>query len=431
MHTYRQLAVSELLFTHVKVFDGSGCAPFAADVRVRDERIVEVASPGAAAGDARVIDGAGGTLMPGLIEAHAHFDFGCSVGRIAANSFKLPPGERMLCGVFAARTMLDHGFTSAYSAGSFNNASADVALKAEIDAGRIPGPRMKSCSPQWMPALAAPNSAAPFGIIDRERRVMDRASARDHVKAMANAGVDVIKLGLNGESGLIHGTTRTPLFFEEELEAAMDAVREAGLVASAHAYTDEAVRMALRHGVRTLYHCSLMAPETMDLLAAQRDRVFVAPGPGILWATIHEGAAFGLNADTVEKMEAASTLAATRELMPLLHERGVRVLPGGDYGFPWNPVGRNARDLALFVSEYGFTPAQVLHAATAQGAELMGLGDTLGRVSVGCIADLLLVDGDPIENIALLQDRERLSVILKGGQFHKVSIDTTRTGAQR
>jgi imidazolonepropionase-like amidohydrolase len=414
--------MSELLFTHVKVFDGSGSAPFDADVRVRGERIVELSPPGATAGDARVIDGGGGTLMPGLIEAHAHFDFGCSVGRIPANALQLPPGERMLCAVFAARTLLDHGYTSAYSAGSFKDARADVALKGEIDAGHIPGPRMKSCAPQWMPALAVPGSTAPFGIIDRERRVLDRASARDHVKAMADAGVEVIKLGLNGESGLIHGTTRTPLFHEEELDAAMDAVREAGLEASAHAYTDEAVRMALRHGVRTLYHCSLMEPPTIDLVAAQRDRVFVAPGPGILWATMHDGASFGMSPETIEKMEAAATLAATRELMPRLRERGVRVLPGGDYGFPWNPVGRNARDLSLFVSEYGFEPAEVLRAATALGAELMGMDGELGQVKAGYLADLLLVDGDPTRDIGLLQDSHRLKVVMKGGHMHKFQL---------
>lgn len=411
--------MTELLFTHVKVFDGSGRSLFPADVRVLGDRITEISQPGAASGNARVIDGSGGTLMPGLIEAHAHFDFGASVGRIPGNVFKLQPAERMLSAVFAARTMLDHGYTSAYSAGCFADVRSEVALQKEITNGFIPGPRMKSCAGQWMPAFALPDSKAPFGIVDRDQRSPDPAAARDHVKAMADAGVQIIKIGMNGESGLIHGTTRTPMFYEEELAALMDAVRDAGLSASAHAYTDESVQMALRQGVRMLYHCSFMEPSTLDLMEARRDEVFVAPGPGILWATIHDSADCGLTPEKVELMEAEVTLAATRSLMPRLHERGIRVLPGGDYGFPWNPVGRNARDLALFISEYGYAPGEVLHAATALGGELMGMGGELGRIETGYLADLLLVDGNPLEDITVLQNPDRLRVILKGGVVHK------------
>lgn len=411
--------MTELLFTNTHVFDGSGRPRFAADVRVHGDRILEIAQPGAAAGNARVIDGGGGTLMPGLVEAHAHFDFGASVGRIPGNVFKLQPAERMLSAVFAARTMLDHGYTSAYSAGCFADVRSEVALRDEIAHGWTPGPRMKACAGQWMPAFALPESTAPFGIVDRSLRAPNPAAARDHVKAMADAGVEIIKIGLNGESGLIHGTTRTPMFHEEELAALMEAVRDLGLNASAHAYTDESVAMALRQGVGMLYHCSFMEPSTIDLMEARRDDVFVAPGPGILWATLHDSADCGLTPEKVELMEAEVTLAATRSLMPLLRERGIRVLPGGDYGFPWNPIGRNARDLSLFVSEYGYAPAEVLHAATALGGELMGMGDELGRIAPGYLADLLLVDGDPLEDIALLQDAQRLRVILKGGAIHK------------
>jgi imidazolonepropionase-like amidohydrolase len=105
--------------------------------------------------------------------------------------------------------------------------------------------------------------------------------------------------------------------------------------------------------------------------------------------------------------------------VPELRRRGLRVLPGGDYGFPFNPNGRNARDLELFVQHFGYTPAEALSAATLQGGELMGMGDELGQVKPGFLADLLLVDGDPTHDVRVLQDRHRLRGIMKDGRFHK------------
>jgi imidazolonepropionase-like amidohydrolase len=119
------------------------------------------------------------------------------------------------------------------------------------------------------------------------------------------------------------------------------------------------------------------------------------------------------------KASADERLGLERKLVPELKRRGVRVLIGGDYGFPFNPHGREARDLEHFVTIYGFTPAEALRAATMYGGQLMGRGDELGLVREGYLADLLLVDGDPTQNIAILQDKDRLTMIMKGGKLHK------------
>ena len=111
----------------------------------------------------------------------------------------------------------------------------------------------------------------------------------------------------------------------------------------------------------------------------------------------------------------------TCERMIELKRRGVRVLPGGDYGFAWNPHGNNARDLEFFVKLLGFTPMEAIVAATAQGGELMGRPGELGVVREGALADLLLVDGDPLADIAVLQDRGRIVSIMKDGVFHKAT----------
>ena len=100
-----------------------------------------------------------------------------------------------------------------------------------------------------------------------------------------------------------------------------------------------------------------------------------------------------------------------------LRKRGVRIAIGGDYGFAWNPQGTNARDIEHFVNYFGFSPSEALQAATKVGGELMG--NETGRIAEGWLADLLLVDGDPLTEVTLLQDRDRIAMIMKGGELYK------------
>ena len=102
-----------------------------------------------------------------------------------------------------------------------------------------------------------------------------------------------------------------------------------------------------------------------------------------------------------------------------MHRRGIRVLIGGDYGFAWTPQGTNAKDLEYFVDLLGFSPMEAILAATKHGGEIMGMSDELGMIKPGYLADLLLVDGDPVANVRVLQDKNRLLAIMKDGEFHK------------
>ena len=113
-------------------------------------------------------------------------------------------------------------------------------------------------------------------------------------------------------------------------------------------------------------------------------------------------------------------LAAAARAYPEMKRRGIRVVIGGDYGFARTPQGENARDIEHFVRYLGYSPAEALVCATRHGAELMGLGDRAGQVREGYLADLLLVDGDPVADVTLLQRRDRLAAILKGGEIHKL-----------
>lgn len=119
-------------------------------------------------------------------------------------------------------------------------------------------------------------------------------------------------------------------------------------------------------------------------------------------------------------MGAVSGLELMAKIYPEMRRRGIRVLPGGDYGFPYNPVGRNARDLQLFVDLLGYSPVEALVAATRHGGELMAMD--VGEVKAGMLADLLLVDGDPTVDVAVLQDKARIPAVMKGVLFHRAPV---------
>jgi imidazolonepropionase-like amidohydrolase len=157
----------------------------------------------------------------------------------------------------------------------------------------------------------------------------------------------------------------------------------------------------------------------MEMLEANNDWVFVAPGINWLIATLYEAEAFGFPQEAAEavgyKKELEMAIAGLREM----HRRGVKVLPGGDYGFAWTPHGTYARDLEHFVELLGFTPMEAIISATAWGGQIMLRPDELGKVQPGYLADLLLVDGDPLADITILQDHDKLNYIMKDGKFHK------------
>ncbi|MEO7470048.1 MAG: amidohydrolase family protein, partial [Sphingobium limneticum] len=163
-------------------------------------------------------------------------------------------------------------------------------------------------------------------------------------------------------------------------------------------------------------HCSFADDAAIDAMVAKKDAIFYAPGPGVSVAALEASPPPHINMASM-KASAAERLELEKALVPKLKARGVRVLPGGDYGFPFNPHGRNARDLEHFVTYYGFTPAEALSAATMLGGQLMG--QQVGQVKPGYLADLLLIDGDPTKDVRVMQDANKINMIMLGGKLHK------------
>ena len=399
------------LIHNVRIFDGTPSPSRAGSVIVDGDIIAAVAylpETLEAFGVDAVIDGAGQTLMPGMVEAHAHLTWGSSVEKIY-HEFMLAPEELEVAAWRNARVLLDHGFTSAYSAGALGD-GIETRLAKAIAAGETPGPRL---IPSTLERSPEGDEGVETGDVFNGR---GGAAMRGFVAHCHQDGVRVVKLVISGEDALKPGSSQHILYTEEEIAAAGEAAREAGLWLSAHAYTPKAIDMALRSGVRVFYHCSWADAASIDALAAKKDEIFYAPAVGVIVGTLEATPPPHIDMSAM-KASASQVLALDEALVPQLKARGVRVLPGGDYGFPFNPNGRNARDLELFVRHFGYSPVEALSAATMLGGELMDL--PLGQVKAGFLADLLLVDGDPTVDVAILQDKNRLSMIMRGGATYK------------
>lgn len=407
-------ATQPIVFTSVRIFDGTGASPFPGEVRVEGQRITQVARDAERVSreGARVIDGGGRVLMPGLTEAHAHLTWPSSVERFVPG-MSLPPDDLALTAARNARILLDHGFTSAYSAGSLGK-RIEIALKDQIDSGGMPGPRLVASSVEREPPTEV--AAMTPGKVDEHGVGPD--SVRAFVKSCAELGAKAIKFLLSGESALKPGASQQLLYTEEEVRAAGEQARESDVWLTGHAHAAEAVKLGVRHGFRVLYHCTYADEEALDLLQAARDRIFIGPSIGIVQATLDAAPPPHIDMRHM-KEDAAIVLERQAKLVPELRRRGVRLLPGGDYGFPFNPNGRNAWDLELWVRHFGFTPAEALHAATQLGGQIMGQEHELGLVRPGYLADLLLVDGDPCQDVTLLQRKDKMVAIMKDGRFHK------------
>jgi imidazolonepropionase-like amidohydrolase len=411
--------VAGYLITNARVLDGSGKAPFAGAVRVEANRITEV-TPGAAPPPARgatVIDAGGATLMPGLVESHAHLGF---ADMTSQELTRLPPEEHMLVTVRNAKLMLDCGYTSAFSAAS-PKARLDVVLKREIEAGRVPGPRLLANGPEITVTgglgdtnmLHLPHHETPTfcWVADGAEQI------RRVCRLLAREGVDLLKLNLSGDAGTSsYPSDQTPMS-EAEVAAAMEVARAAQLRVAAHCRSAESVMVALRHGIEVIYHANWADERALDALEAARDRIFVGPALGITYNLSQAAGQWGVTAEGSAGFE--RELAVSVEVLSKMRKRGIRVLPGGDYGFPFTPHGTYARDLWIFVKILGFSAMDTLVAATRLGGELMGRPGELGVIQPGALADLLLVDGDPLTDITILQDRHALRVIMKDGALHK------------
>jgi imidazolonepropionase-like amidohydrolase len=288
------------LIANATILDGSGGQPFAGDVLVEGQRIVAVQRGGGLPrGDARVIDGAGATLMPGLVEPHGHVSYPDAARN--ADFTRLPPEEHVLVTMRNAKTMLDCGYTSVLSAAAAKP-RLDVVIRNEIDAGRIPGPRYLANGPEitvsgglgdenllHLPHHETPTFAWVADGPDEIRKVC---------RLLLREGVDLLKLNISGDTGPRNSRSQRAVMTDAEVAAAMEMARAGAVRVCAHARSAESVKMCVRHGIGIIYHANFADEEALDLLEANRDWCFVGPAlaaRGVSLriqqarATVHEG----------------------------------------------------------------------------------------------------------------------------------------------
>jgi imidazolonepropionase-like amidohydrolase len=411
--------MATVLFANVRILDGSSSKPYAGDVLIEGSRIKSVGTHRDTQAYAAevTIDGHGATLMPGLVEPHAHLSFANVTNSVQLG--EIPVEEHVLITARNARIMLDQGFTSCVSAAAAKP-RLDIVVRDWIETGEIPGPRLLAASPEMTVTggLGDPSLMhlyrENFGLVGDGPQQF-----RQMARLMCREGVDTLKINISGDDGVAAAKSHQTVMNEAEVEAVCEVGRSRGKRVAAHVRSAESVKMALRHGVEILYHATLVDDTACAMLEAQRERVFVAPTLGNLYSVLYEASPWGLTQDMAEARGAKHELETGIANMKALRHRGVRVLPGGDYGFAWCPIGANARDVEHFVNLLGFSPLDAIQSVTKLGGEIMMKGHELGQIKPGYLADLLLVDGNPLDDITLLQRQDKLRAIMKDGVFHK------------
>ena len=353
-------------------------------------------------------------MIPGLVEAHIHLSYN-NVKVIADLDLNCPPEYSTLKAAKNAELALSCGYTAARSAGAVHR--IDAALKQAIDEGLYPGPRLLAASrdicatggmADWNPSYLKLGMEGLALIADGPDQV--RAAVRRSIKD----GADVVKCYIGGDALLPHTPIGDCTYTVAEVAALVDESRMRGRMTAAHVRGQRSSRVAAEAGVDSLEHATYADDETLRLIA---DRgLTLVPGLRYLFAILENGPAFGIGEEIIgpnglrdEIKQAADTYRRARDL-------GIRMCPGGDFGFAWNPHGEYAKDIQVFVDVIGFSPLEAITCATRNGAELMRMADRIGTLQPGKLADLVVVDGDPLRDITLLQDRQRLSV-MQGGRF--------------
>ena len=398
------------------VFDGTGKDPVqGTEVRLRDGLIeaVGVASelppldP-----EVPVFDATGCTVLPGLVEAHFHSTY-FNVAALEDLDIKYPVEYITLLSSSNARLALECGYTAARSGGSLHN--IDVWLKKAIEEDVVPGPRLVSSGREICGAGGLMDWNPEFRKIGMEGLVLlinGPAEARSAVRKLVKDGVEWVKTYPTGDAASPDANDHHTLCMTaEEMNAVVETAHNHRLKVTGHCRATEGIKNALRAGYDALEHATFMDQEALDLMLS-RD-VPAVPALYFEKASIERGPEFGMSSRVIDGHK--ETLEGGMKSARMILEAGGCLGMGGDYGFAWNPHGDYARELTFFVTDVGFSPAQVLTCATRNGAKILGRENELGTLQAGKLADVLVVSGNLLKNISLLENRSNIRAVFQGG----------------
>jgi len=364
--------------------------------------------------EAERFDLGGQTVIPGLVEAHIHLSYN-DVKAIADLDLNCPPEISTLRAAKNGEFALHCGYTAARSAGAVHR--IDVALKQAFAEGLYPGPRLLAASrdicatggmADWNPSYLKLGMEGLALIADGPDAV--RAAVRRSIKD----GADVVKCYIGGDALLPHTPIGDCTYTLPEVAALVDESRMRGRLSAAHVRGQQSSRVAALAGVDSLEHATYADDETLRMIADKG--LTLVPGLRYLYSIIENGPRFGIDEAVIAPSGLRDEIKPAADTYRRARDLGIRMCPGGDFGFAWNPHGEYAKDIQVFVDVIGYTPLEAITCATRSGAELMRMDDRFGTLRPGKLADLVVVNGDPLRDIAVLQDRGRLSV-MQGGRF--------------
>ena len=380
---------------------------------VIEDNKIEAVVPSSQVGkmEAEIIDLSDKFVMPGLIDAHCHV-----VMDGAANSTALmhitTDGDYCIEGVLNAKRNLMAGFTTIRDECGVN--FVDVAIKKAINQGRIDGPRMLVSGmalsatgghgdDHYRPGMGNGTGMALICNSPDECRKAARYTFKhgaDQIKIMGTGGV----MSMGDEPG-------APEFTYEELKAALDIANSRGRISSVHAHGAEGIKNAIRAGIRSVEHGMLMDDECIDMMVEYG--VYLVPTIIAAVGIVEKGVASGIHPENVAKAELC--LKNHNDNLKKCRAKGVKICFGTDAGTPFNFHGEQTREFELMVNA-GYTPEEVLIAATRTNAEMMKMDSQIGTVEAGKFADIVAFDESPLENIKIMN---AVSFIMKDGKVYK------------
>ena len=356
--------------------------------------------------DLTIVDAQGKFVMPGMTETHAHLSFSdASPFAIGESSVE----AATITAVNNASLMLRSGFTSAVSFGSTH--AIDVALRHAINSGQIEGPRLLA---------AGQDLGATASNVDSEGALSQIADGpwelRKAVRQQRRLGVDIVKIFIDGEAINPTNPPGELAFTDEEVAAIVDEAQRRHLRVACHARSAAAVKQAVRAGVELIGHANFLDDEAIDVLAQVKDKVFI--GPAIAWEInyLAKCASLGIDRQTVIDQGYQAEIEATQRSVEKLREADIRLVVGGDYGISIAPHGTYAQDLEFFVDYFDMSPAEALRCATKNGGLAADPTGGRGTLEEGKLGDALIINGDPLANIKVLQDHQLIEVV-KGGRL--------------
>jgi imidazolonepropionase-like amidohydrolase len=378
-----------------RLIDGTGRDAFSTGTVVVEDGRILAAGPSSQVGPAsgaRVVDAAGGTILPGLIDCHVHLLGGSSTRT-------LDDAQQTLTGAISAGQAIDAGLTTVRDCGA--RGPGIFALRAFCADGRIRGPRILASG---RALCMTGGQGSGWGARECDGPEDVRKAAREQIKA----GADWLKLYVTGGAASATRASSVTQLGEDEVQAAVREAHNAGLRVAAHALTTVGIKDSLRAGVDTVEHGVELDEEAVHLML-QTGAVLV-PTLSVYQCMVERGPVASFPAASID--QAAAVLPRHRESVRRAHAAGVPVAFGTDSSGPYHPIGPDTVLEARMLHEAGLSMEQVLASLTRVAAETLGLGDRLGTLEAGKLADVVIVEGDPLTDLAALG---RVRFVMKDG----------------